>query len=157
MQFEEFLSVVDLIKNADKYSAKVAELQAREDAINESIKQLGEVKNLAKAKAAVALLQEQAQATVANANKEAMEILASAQTAYNDRHERLKSREVVADQALANYNTIKNQQAARENELRVKEKEVEALRSSLKAQEDTLRKAQAEVDERLAKLRQVMG
>ena len=54
MQFEEFLSILDLLKTPAKYEAQVAELQARNDAIQESIKQLGIVGDIAKAQAAVA-------------------------------------------------------------------------------------------------------
>ena len=157
MQFEEFLSVLALLKDPVKYEALVADLQARDTAIQESIKQLGVVGDIAKAKDAAAKLNDKAQATLDKASKEAEAILATARTAYDKRHEELKAKEVVADQAIANYNTIKSQQQARENELRQQEKAVAALQESLAKQQADLAVKQAEVDERLTKLRQVMG
>jgi phage gp36-like protein len=157
MQFEEFLSVLDLLKNPAKYEAQVAELQARNDAIQESIKQLGVVGDVAKAKAAAEKLKDKAQAALDKASAEAEAILTTARSAYDKRHEELKAKEVVADQAIANYNTIKNQHAARENELRQQEKAAAALQEALAKQQADLAVKQAEVDERLTKLRQVMG
>lgn len=157
MQFEEFLSVIDLLKDTKKYEARVVELQARDQAIQDSIKQLGVVGDITKAKAAADALIVKAEDLVAKATKQAEQILAGAHTAYDKRHEDLKKREVVADQALADYNTIKNQFSARENALHSKEKEVEFLRSSLMKQQEEFSAKQLEVDDRLAKLRQVMG
>ena len=157
MQFEEFLSILDLLKTPAKYEAQVAELQARNDAIQESIKQLGVVGDIAKAQAAVAKQADKAQAIVDKATKEAEAIVAGAQSAFDKRHAELKDKEVIADQAIANYNTIKNQQASRENELRVQEKTVNALQEVLAKQQAELAVKQAEVDARLDKLRQAMG
>lgn len=157
MQFEEFLSVLDLLKNPAKYEAQIADLQERDKAIQESIKQLGVVGDIAKAKDAAAKLQEKAQAAIDKATKEAESIVAGARSAYDKRNEELKAKEIIADQAIANYNTIKNQQAARENELRQQEKAVAALQEALAKQQAELAVKQAEVDERLTKLRQVMG
>ena len=157
MQFEEFLSILDLLKTPAKYEAQVAELQARNDAIQESIKQLGVVGDIAKAQAAVAKQADKAQAIVDKAIKEAEAIVAGAQSAFDKRHAELKDKEVIADQAIANYNTIKNQQASRENELRVQEKTVNTLQEVLAKQQAELAVKQAEVDARLDKLRQAMG
>lgn len=157
MQFDEFLSVIDLLKDTTKYEAKVTELQAREKAIKDATDQLGVVGDIAKAKQQVIKLNDQAQASVEAAAVKAAEILVGAQTAYDKRHSELKSREVVADQALANYNTIKSQLAAREDALRSQEKAVESLRDSLQKQLDDLAVKQVEVDARLEKLRQAMG
>lgn len=157
MQFEEFLSVIDLLKDTKKYEAKVAELKAREQAIQDSITQLGVVGDVVKAKAQADATIVKAEDLLAKATKQAEQVLAGAQTAYDKRHTELQAREVVADQALANYNTIKNQLASREDALRAKEKEADALRAALQKQQEELSVKQVEVDERLAKLRQVMG
>jgi chromosome segregation ATPase len=157
MQFDEFLSVIDLLKDTTKYEAKVAELQAREQAIQDAITQLGVVGDIAKAKEQAAKLSNQAQASVEKAAVEAAKIIYDAQTAYDKRHSELKSREVVADQAIANYNTIKSQLAGREDALRAQEKVVETLRDSLQKQLDEAAVKQVEVDARLEKLRQAMG
>ena len=157
MQFEEFLSILDLLKTPAKYEAQVAELQARNDAIQESIKQLGIVGDIAKAQAAVAKQADKAQAVLDKANKDAEAIVAGAQSAFDKRNAELKDKEVIADQAIANYNTIKSQQTSRENELRVQEKTVNALQEVLAKQQAELAVKQTEVDARLDKLRQAMG
>jgi chromosome segregation ATPase len=157
MQFDEFLSVLDLLKDPSKYEAKITELKAREKAIQDSVAQLGVVGDIAKSQAKVKSLTDKAETLVANAQAQAEDIISGAQAAFNKRHDELKAREVVADQALANYNTIKSQLAAREDALRAQEKVVETLRESLQKQQEDLSVKQLEVDERLSKLRQVMG
>lgn len=157
MQFDEFLSVIDLLKDTTKYTSRVTELQTREKAIKDATEQLGIVGDIAKAKQQVEKLNEQAKAAVETANTQAAKIIADAQAAFDKRHTELKAREVVADQAISNYNTIKASQASREDALRSKEKEVDALRNALQQQLSEVAGKQLEVDERLAKLRQVMG
>ena len=157
MNFEEFLKVLDLLKDPSKYEAKVAELQAREVAIQESIKSLGIVGDIAKAKKKAEALIAEAEAKVIKAQDEAEVIVASAQSAFNTKLTALQAKEVVADQALANYNTMKEQTASREAALRASEKEIEKARAQLTKDQQELATKQAEVDERLAKLRQVMG
>ena len=157
MQFDDFLKVLDLLKDPAKYEAQVKELEARNQAIQDSIAQLGVVGDVAKAKAKAEALANKAEALVASAQEQAAEIVANAQTAFDKRHAELKEREVVADQALADLRTIKSQTAARENELRAQEKQATALQEQLQKTRDELAAKQAEVDERLAKLRQVMG
>jgi DNA repair exonuclease SbcCD ATPase subunit len=157
MQFDAFLSVIDLLKDTKKYEDKITELKAREQAIQDSITKLGVVGDIAKAKSKAESLLTSASDEVAKAKAEADKIVADARIVYEKRHSELQAREVVADQALANYNTIRNQLASREHELRTQEKAVEALRSVLEAQQAKLTASQLEVDERLAKLRGVMG
>jgi len=157
MQFEEFLSILDMLKTPAKYEAQIAELQARNDSIQESIKQMGVVGDIAKAQAAIAKQTDKAQAVLDAATKEAAALVAGAQVAFDKRNAELKAKEVVADQAIANYNTIKNQQVSRENELRVQEKAVATVQEVLAKQQADLAVKQAEVDARLDKLRQAMG
>lgn len=157
MQFDQFLDVLDLLKDTTKYEAKVNELKSREQAIQDAITTLGIVGDIDKARARADALVAKGEALVADANAQAAKILAGAQTAFDKRHQELQAREVVADQALANYNTIKAQLASREGALHAQEKVVEALRVQLEKQQTELSTKQQEVDERLVKLRQVMG
>ncbi len=157
MQFDEFMDVLNLIKNPAKYEALVNELLTRNKAIQDSITQLGVVGDVAKARRQVESNLAMSQASIASAQKQASEILAGAEVAYTARHEELKAREVVSDQALANYNTIKSQITARENELRTAEKQLTAAQVQLGKDRDELAIKQVEVDLRLEKLRQVMG
>ena len=157
MQFDEFLSVLDLLKDPVKYEAKIAELKAYDAAIQDSIKQLNLGKDISKTKAQADAALEKAGSLVDDASKKAEKILADAQSAFDKRHEELKAREVRADQAIADYNTIKNQQAFREDELRKGEKALAAAQAVLQKQQEELSAKQLEVDVRLAKLRDVMG
>ncbi len=157
MQFDEFMDVLHLIKNPAKYEALVNELLARNKAIQDSITQLGVVGDIAKARRQVESNLAMSQASIVSAQKQATEIIAGAEVAYTARHEELKAREVVSDQALANYNMIKSQITARENELRTAEKQLTAAQVQLGKDRDDLAVKQAEVDVRLEKLRQVMG
>ena len=157
MQFEEFLSVIDLLKDTTKYEAKVKELTDRQQAIQESIATLGVVGDISKAKQKAEALVAKGEATVAAAKAEAEKILADAKTAYDKRYAEIQTREVIADQALTNYNTIKSQLASREDALRTQEKASQALHEALQAQQEELAIKQVELDARLEKLRQVMG
>lgn len=157
MQFDEFLGVLDLLKDPVKYEQKVNELKAHNQAIQDSIAQMGVTGDVVKAQAKADRLVAKAEAALASAQTEADILIANARTVYNSKFEELRQREVVADQAIANYNTIKAQTGAREQELRQAEKAAEALKAVLAAQQAELNVKQAEVEERLAKLRQVMG
>jgi hypothetical protein len=157
MQFDDFLKVVDLLKDPAQYEAKVAELQAREDAINAAIKQMGLGDDVFKAKAKADALVAKAEQAVSNATAQAQTIIIGAQAAFDKRHTELQAREVVADQALADYNTIKNQLVFRSNELSQGEKTLNAARVQLQADLADLASKQQEVDARLAKLREAMG
>ena len=157
MQFDEFLGVLDLLKDPVKYEQKVNELKAHNQSIQDSIAQMGVTGDVVKAQAKADKLVAKAEAILATAQADAETLIANARNVYNAKFEEIKQREVVADQALANYNTIKNQTAAREQELRQAEKAAVALQAVLAAQQADLNTKQAEVDERLNKLRQVMG
>lgn len=157
MQFDDFLKVVDLLKDPAQYEAKVAELLAREAAIQASIEQMGAVGDVFKAKAKADALVAKAQVILDDATAQAQTILTGAQGAFDKRHIELQAREVVADQALADYNTIKSQFAFRSDSLRSEEKVIAAAKAQLQADQADLATKQQEVESRLAKLREVMG
>jgi DNA primase large subunit len=157
MQFDDFMQVLDLIKNPKDYEAKVKDLIAQQATIQSLIDELNVKGDVAKAQEQAATLVKQAQAKVEAANKQAAEIIAGAQAAFDKRNAELQVREVIADQKLADYNTMKANEAARNEALRQQEKQLSALQADLEDTKASLRVAQAEVDERLTKLRQAMG
>jgi chromosome segregation ATPase len=157
MQFDEFLKVLELLQNPDKFKAAIEELQTRQAAVEDALAQLKLGQDIDKARKQVTKLQEQAQYSITAAETQAREIVSAAQAAFDKRHAEVQAREVVADQALANYNTIKSQWASREDALRQQEKQLNAAREQLNKDLDALREKQIEVDARLEKLRQVMG
>lgn len=155
--YDDFLSVLELVKNPDKFQAKVDELIAHEKAIQEAIVQLNVVGDIDKARKKAEAMLAKAESIVAEANVQAEKILAGAASAYDQRHKELKEREVIADQAIANYNTIKAQQTQRENDLRASEKFVEQQKAAVAKELVDVAVKQAELDARLEKLRQAMG
>lgn len=157
MQFDEFLSVVDLLQNTTKYSSRIEELKKQEQAIKDATEQLNVVGEIAKVKQQTAKLNEQAKAALQTAQDTATKIVADAQVVFDKRHADLKAREIVAEQAITDYNAIKASQIARDEAFRLKEKETTNLRASLQAQLDAVAVKQLDVDERLAKLRSAMG
>lgn len=157
MQFDDFLKVIDLLKNPDSYKAQVDELTTRNQAIQDSIAQLNIGSDIAQARAAAQALNDQAQVMVAQATAQAADIIVGAQRAFDVKYAEIAVRELSADQALANYNSIKTQWTARDNDLRVAEKALATGQAQLQQDQSDLRIKQAEVDDRLSKLRQVMG
>jgi peptidoglycan hydrolase CwlO-like protein len=157
MQFDDFMQVLDLIKNPKDYEAKVNELVAQQATIQSLIDELNIKGDIAKAQQQAETLVKKATAYVEDANKQAAKIIADAQAAFDKRNTELQAREVIADQKMADYNTMKNQEAARNEALRQQEKRLAAMQADLEDTKATLRTAQTEVDERLTKLRQVMG
>jgi hypothetical protein len=157
MQFDDFLKVVDLLKDPAQYEAKIAELQARQDAIQASIMEMGIKGDIAKAQSKADALIAKADLILANANADAQTIISNAQAVFDKRHADLQLREVIADQAMADYNTMKNQFTTRSEELRTGEKALATARAQLQADQADLASKQLEVEQRLDKLRQVMN
>ena len=157
MQFDEFLSVLDLLKNPAQYEAQIADLTARNQAIQDSIAQMGVVGDVVKAQDKANQLFAAAQEAVVAANRQAEQLIAGAQTAFDARNAAIQVREVAADQVLANYNGIKVAVQSRESDLRAAEKAVVAAQAQVASMQADLQVKQAEVDQRLDKLRQAMG
>jgi len=157
MHFDEFLKVLDLLQNPDKYAAQIAELTEREESIKLSIEHLN-------ARIDAAITQEQADAfltesadVLAKAKVTAQDTIAKAQASFDKRLADLQVRETAADQAMQTFQNSKIQWAARKAEHIAKENELLNGRKQLDADLEDLRSKQAEVDARLNKLRQAMG
>ena len=157
MQFDDFLKIIDLLQNPTNYKAQIDELKDRQKAIEDALSNLAIGSDISKAKIQADNLNAQAVDAVAQATAQAAQIIAGAQTAFDAKFAELQVREVAADQAIADYNQIKSQQTARENDLRSAEKDLEKARVQLNADQSDLRDKQAEVDIRLSKLREAMG
>lgn len=157
MQFDDFLKVVDLLKDPAQYEAKVAELTDREAGINAAIAELAEKSGIISTLEGAQKKLAESAAVLDDAKVQAQAIITGAQTAFDKRNTELQAREVIADQAMADYNTIKNQLAFRSNELSQGEKALNSARAQLQADLADLANKQKEVDARLAKLREAMG
>lgn len=157
MQFNEFLDILDLIKNVDKYEAALKQLTDRKQQIEDAIAEYHVVGDIGKAKQAAEKQKVEAVALLEKAKEEAKTIVDTSRSVYDKRHDELKKREILAEQAITNYTAIQAQMISRENEFASKERSIETLRKTLQTQQDELSIKSREVDERLGKLRQVMG
>lgn len=157
MQFDEFIKILDLLKEPAKYEAQMKMLKDQQDSIQESIKELGVVGDIAKAKKKADNLTSIAEKTLEDAKVEAEKIVATAQKSFDERYADLLKREAAADEAMTTFRNQKITWASRAEEHRAKEQQLYNMEKSLLAGQAELAKRQAEVDERLTKLRQVMG
>lgn len=157
MQFDEFIKILDLLKEPAKYEAQMKMLKDQQDSIQESIKQLGVVGNIVTAKKKADNLTEIAEKKLADAQVEAEKIISTAQKSFDERYADLVKREAAADEAMTTFRNHKMTWGARAEEHRAKEQQLHSMEKGLLAGQAELAKRQAEVDERLAKLRQVMG
>ena len=74
MNFDDFIKVLDLLKDPAKYEAQMKLLKDQQDSIQESIKQLGVVGNIVTAKKKADNLTEIAEKKLADAQVEAEKI-----------------------------------------------------------------------------------
>lgn len=157
MQFDEFLKVLDLLQNPDKYAAQIAELTTRHEEIKTSIGHLNDRVNVAVTQATADKNLADAKEIVDKAKQEAQQILAKAQQAFDKRLADLQVRETAAEQAIQAYQQSKQQWADRKAEHIAKENQLNAFQKQLDTVQQDLTKKQLEVDARLSKLRDVMG
>ena len=157
MQFDDFLKVLDLLQNPDKYAAQIAELTQRHESIQVSIEHMNN-------RIAVAVTQEEADKNLAEAKKivadakeEAKKIVEKAGASFDKKLADLVVRETAADQAIQAHQNAKLMWAERKAEHIAKENQLASLRKQLDDGLADLAVKQAEVDARLNKLRQAMG
>lgn len=157
MEFKELLNFIEFVKSPEAFEAKLVELQAEQKRLQENIEatiKLGDLNRLYDEAQKTAQASE---SILAEAKAQAQTIVDAGKQAY--------------DTKLAELNDKVNKLAAKESEieklrLEIKEqqKTAKALEKSLKdaqgaviLERQTLAAAQAEVDDRLTKLKAVMG
>lgn len=157
MLFEDFVDILDLLSNPDKYKAKVKELIVYETAIKENIALGITAANVAEVQRKTDAMFKKAATAVEQAKTTADSIVAGATVVFNKRNTEVQEREVLAETAIAENKQMKADRQVAEQAFRVLEKQLNQKAKALQEQEDALRIAQAEVETRLAKLRTVMG
>jgi chromosome segregation ATPase len=157
MQFEEFLSVLDLLQNPDKYAAKIDELTQREAGIKLSIEHINDRVDVAITHETANQALEDATKVLKEAKEQAQKLLATQQASFDKRLADLQVREIAAEQAMNTYRHSKQQWSQRAEEHRAKEEQLVNTQKQLEADRADLSSKQAEVEVRLTKLRQVMG
>ena len=76
---DPIMSTMSLLADAKKYEAKIKSLAAAEKSANEAIKRLGDIQNIANAKAAAARARKRAEETLAEAEEKAKILVAEAE------------------------------------------------------------------------------
>lgn len=157
MQFDDFLSVLDLLQNPAKYAAQIDSLTQRHEEIKTSIEHLNARVDVAVTKEQADQMVVDASTTLSDAKEQASKIVTEAQRSFDSRLADLQVRETAAEQAIQVYQNAKLQWAERKAEHMAKEAQIVEAQRKLIADQEALRTKQLEVDDRLNKLRQVMG
>ena len=157
MNFDELFDFVQLIKDPKKYEAKLLELKAYDASIKANIALSDDVNDIETAKKMAVEALNKNNAILANANAEAQKILDGARAVYDKKFQELGATQREAENAIAKQKqqelVIKQQAEA----LAKDQNDLAALRSQLEVERQQVAQLQKEVDERLEKLKSVMG
>lgn len=157
MQFTEFLEIFDLLKNPEKYESLLRQLIEREKAIKDNIALSDDVSDINTAKQLAADALNEALAIKEDAKKEAEKIKAGQRAAFDKKFADLAAKQVEADQAISDKKAMEQLLHSREAEFAARAKELTAQENyvyTVKVANESLNK---ELQERLEKLRSVMG
>lgn len=157
MNFDSISDFIAFVNDTKRYEAAVADLKDKHEAISSALGKQNTVAAITKAKEAAESLQAKAVEAVSKAQTQADKLIADATVVYDKRHADLKVREVVAEQAIMDLKALQDKWNTRETELRQQERLLQVDRQQLENSRKELAEKQAEVDQRLDKLRQAMG
>lgn len=157
MQFDVFLSILDLLQNPDKYAAQIAELKRQDESIQASTKEYGLTGDVVRAQKKADRAVEDANALMEQAKIDAAKIQADASSAFDAKYKDRQIREIAAEQAITAFRNSKLTWAQHQADHRAKEESLAAAQKQLEIGREALVKDKQEVSERLSKLRQVMG
>jgi cell division septum initiation protein DivIVA len=154
MNIKEFLDFVDFLKNVDKYEQRVKILQDENTRLEDNIRLTSEIADIPRTKELTAKLLKEADVTLADAKQEAVDIKEKAKATYDKRLSDLVVRETSANAALAESQKVFKEATTLHNTLIA---DLKKQLADVSVKSDALDKAQKEVDERLEKLKSVMG
>lgn len=154
MNIKEFLDFVDFLKNVDKYEQRVKLLQDENTRLENNIRLTSEIADIPKTKELTAQLLEEAKVTLATAKQDAADIKEKAKTSFDK-----KLAEVLARETEATAKLAEGQKALKEANILHTGliAELKKQQTELTAKEALLSSTQLEVEDRLAKLKSVMG
>lgn len=154
MNINDFLDFVDFLKNVDKYEQRAKTLKDENDRLETNIRLTTEIADIPRTKELTAKLLDEARATLIAAKQEAVDLKDKAKTSYDKKLAEVLAKETEATNMLtesrATLKEAKELQTGLITELK-KQEEAVAIKST------QLTASQQEVDERLAKLKAVMG
>ncbi len=154
MNLKDFLDFADFVKNVEKYEARVQSLKDENDRLETNIKLTAEVVDIPRTKELTEKLLTEARVTLASAKEEAKTIVERAKASYDKRLAEVTTKEAAAENALANSRTVLTEAQTLHSTLIA---ELQRQLSSVDKQQKALQASQTEVDERLVKLKSVMG
>jgi len=154
MNLNDFLDFVDAIKNVEKYEAQVKDLRDENERLEKNIAATAKVTELSALLEAAAIDQAEAKKLVKEAKEEAAKLKEAAKVSYDAKHAALVIREgEVAEKLLQASKAL---EAATTLNTETKETLAKEL-ADVHARKAKLIADSAEVTERLAKLKAVMG
>lgn len=154
MNLNDFLDFVDFVKNAEALGKQVQVLKDENDRLETNIKLTSEIADIPRTKELTANLLEDARVTLDQAKKEAADVKEKAKTAYQKQLADVSEREGKAQDLLKEARqALKDAETLHATLI----KDLAAQLEAVKQKEDVLVKTQAEVSERLDKLKSVMG
>ena len=157
MSFDDLFDFIQLVKEPKKYEAKLLELKAYDASIKANIALSDDINDIETAKKLAAEALNKNNEILANANKEAEKIMEAARAVYDKKFQELDALRRQADETIA---STKQQQQELKNQVSSLKKEQEAAsatRLQLEAERQEVAKLKTEVEDRLQKLKSVMG
>lgn len=157
MSFQDFLEILDLIKDPAKYEAKLNELISHEEAIKANIALSDDVSDINTAKQAATDTLNAALKTLEDAKKEAEQIKQGQRAAYDKKLADLAALQVEASQAIADKKAMDSRIASINADIAVRTKELTARETDLLSRLAEANALKEDLNARLEKLRSVMG
>jgi DNA repair exonuclease SbcCD ATPase subunit len=157
MNFNELFDFIDLIKNPDKYLAKLEELNSYNESIKANIALSDDVNDIETAKKMALDALNKNNEILAKAQTEARKIVDDARVVYDKKFQDLGIAQRAAEETTAKN---KQQEIAMNEQMTSLTKDQKALndvRIQLEQERKQLAQLQTEVSERLDKLKSVMG
>lgn len=157
MNLEHIAQFIELVSNPTLYSEKLKELASREEAIKSAMDFSGSVSELEKLKAKYEKLISKAETALASAEEKATAIVDAASKAANEQSLLLAQKLADVDIKSGQIDTLAANAAQQLLEVNTSKKDLRVKEESLQAWELRVIEKEKELDERLAKLRSVMG
>ena len=153
---DTFLDVVDVLKNADKYGAKVEELKALAAHYTEAVEAVVALASVNDYTVNIKKREEESKAELVAARAEALKIKESAKAKAAEISDKAAVTIATANKAENDNNVRSTMLDSKAQQIEDHKKLLEDLASDLEQRERNLQKAEAEVADRLAKLKAVM-
>lgn len=157
MKFDDFIDILNLLKNPEQYEKKVLELKKHEDEIKKNIGFSADLGKIEALKQKAEKLMSEAEAKLAKAELDAAKTVSDAKSVFDKRNLDLSVREQAATAAIQDAAMARAEKAQAMAEVKQRNKELDEKVAKLVADQMHVDELTAELNERLKKLRSVMG